>query len=517
MANWITIPFPDPTKDFSATIAEGEFIIRKNWNDIGGNYGGKTWVIMQYDEDSITTTSIKVRWGVDCPNKDSNNYYYLLINPTDEDARLLYKLKAVWTAGSTAAYPYYGAEFELTKSADSDYFKIPPMWFLNDGMNALDNYYGSPTKKSADFAYKLYGTGYRDSDGDWHQRLSFKVLQEENTTSLVASKIAGVVTRVGVPTITVVDNYNNTFTVTVTSGNSGSNNEVTSISDLTYTYTDKAEKVTAYESGKPIALEAVNRTAAATYGRTRKISVSATATGKYNDTASNTVTAEIRQCIGPDFVSDLRLLYDKSRLTLKENWTLKWKAPQIYLDCPIKGYRIRLYRKRDNNIATLPIYGKSGKVLSKSKDLNGTSDSYYDRDACKPLTPKESESSVTIYPEYYIESGEIKVGDYISFAVTAYTKYGEEHASDKPEDQLFLASESFYVNNNLIANEATGALGYETDGSKRGWIEVRNAGIVHIKVDSRWKEGQVYIKANGSWKEAETVYVKDAGDWKESQ
>lgn len=47
-------------------------------------------------------------------------------------------------------------------------------------------------------------------------------------------------------------------------------------------------------------------------------------------------------------------------------------------------------------------------------------------------------------------------------------------------------------------------------------IRVVSAGIVKIKVNNQWKEGQVWIKNNGSWIEADEVYVKTNGVWKSS-
>ena len=47
-------------------------------------------------------------------------------------------------------------------------------------------------------------------------------------------------------------------------------------------------------------------------------------------------------------------------------------------------------------------------------------------------------------------------------------------------------------------------------------LEIQNAGLVHVKVNKRWTEGQVYIKVAGHWREAETVMTKVNGHWQES-
>ena len=43
-----------------------------------------------------------------------------------------------------------------------------------------------------------------------------------------------------------------------------------------------------------------------------------------------------------------------------------------------------------------------------------------------------------------------------------------------------------------------------------------NAGIIKIKVNGNWKEGQVWIKNGGIWKEATGVFIKNNGKWNSS-
>ena len=78
-------------------------------------------------------------------------------------------------------------------------------------------------------------------------------------------------------------------------------------------------------------------------------------------------------------------------------------------------------------------------------------------------------------------------GDTVVLAVRPYTKTP--------------AGVCFYNANNTYSVAAT----------------VQNAGVVHVKPNGTWKEGQVWVKVAGVWKEAETVNVKVSGAWKESQ
>lgn len=47
-------------------------------------------------------------------------------------------------------------------------------------------------------------------------------------------------------------------------------------------------------------------------------------------------------------------------------------------------------------------------------------------------------------------------------------------------------------------------------------IKIVSAGIVKLKINGTWAEGQVWIKKDGGWKEASEVYIKSQGKWNSS-
>lgn len=64
--------------------------------------------------------------------------------------------------------------------------------------------------------------------------------------------------------------------------------------------------------------------------------------------------------------------------------------------------------------------------------------------------------------------------------------------------------------------QAVGSSGYNSSYSTSPTITIQSSGILRIKVDGSWKEGQVWIKVNGTWKQASDVFIKDGGSWKTS-
>lgn len=289
-------------------------------------------------------------------------------------------------------------------------------------------------------------------------------------------------TNIGDTKTVITDNYDNTFNIKATKGAAGTNNPST-LTNLEWGYSSSYGK--SYANGETIPLT-ISGTAA-----TRIVYANAFTEATHGYGNGNAVSKEIRQYIGPNQPTGLKLSYNKNRFTLGENWTLSWTAATAAnSSSPVKGYRIRLYRKRGTgNFVKLPIFRNDGWYLSSKVISSG--DIYYDRDNSETSTP----TSITIYPEYYTkdihpDEPDILPGDIIKFAVTAYTRYGKENTGE----QLFKTSETF-------SSEYT----------------VENAGIMRVKAGGSWKEGQVWIKTNGSWKEAESVHIKTGGAWKESQ
>ena len=176
--------------------------------------------------------------------------------------------------------------------------------------------------------------------------------------------------------------------------------------------------------------------------------------------------------IQPDPPKTLELTHSKSRLTIKENWVIKWSgAKKRNNTSPIKGYRVRVYRIRDGIKETVPI---PNGYTTESFGI----DKYY-------IDTESTAESFTFDPTSYF-----KAGDTAQVSIYAYTKdgYGEKIFSGNGTTPKFSTT-----------------------------YPVENAGIMRVKVGNSWLEGQVYVKVGTDWKEAESVQVKTGDGWKESE
>lgn len=279
-------------------------------------------------------------------------------------------------------------------------------------------------------------------------------------------------------TVSITDNYNNTFTLNGTKGASGINNPSTGPT-LKWGYNTKYSNT--FTNGSTMTLSASGDTNA-----TRTVYAKSITGATYGDEQTAFAQLDVRQYVGPGEPGKPVISYSKNRLTVKENWLFNWVlATKTNDSSPVVGYRIRLYRKRGNSdFIKLPIYDSDGKNLSIKAVSSG--DIYYDRDGEYPF--------IYIYPAYYSkdvhpDEPDILPGDQIKLAVTAYTRYGKDNTGN----QLFKTSE--------VASDVS---------------TVQNAGIMRVKIGT-WKEGQVYVKVGGAWKEAEVVQTKVNGYWKESE
>lgn len=286
---------------------------------------------------------------------------------------------------------------------------------------------------------------------------------------------------VGKGTVSITDNYNNTFTLKGTKGASGINNPSTGPT-LKWGYDTRYSNTFTNNSNIALTIITNSQTDAI-----RPVYAKSITSATYGNDQTAFAQLDVRQYVGPSAPGKPVISYSKNRLTTKENWLFTWtSATKTNDSSPVKGYRIRLYRKRGNSdFVKLPIYSSDGSYLSAKVASSG--DIYYDRAG--------NHLSVYIYPAYYSkdihpDDPDILPGDQIKLAVSAYTQYGKDNTGN----QLFGTGEVF------------------SDVST-----IQNAGIMRVKVGGAWKEGQVYVKVGGVWKEAEVVQTKVNGDWKESE
>lgn len=265
---------------------------------------------------------------------------------------------------------------------------------------------------------------------------------------------------------TLKDNGNNTVALTVTQGANGTNNAIQSAT-LSYTIDGGSKQslaITAKSGG----------TSSYTIKITKACTIKVTIECKfvYNTTSANKSVSAIFYAApsNPGKPVLAASSYKNNRLTVKQNWTYTWTAATAAnANSPVKGYRIRIYK---NNTAL------SGLVGSTSNNIitNGTNtEKYVDRES--------TSCTITFNPVTlgFLPNDTVRVGIY------AYTRNG--------------ASSQLWSDTHMLSDIST----------------VQNAGIVHVKVNGQWKEGQVWVKTNGSWREAETVNTKINGTWQESQ
>lgn len=287
--------------------------------------------------------------------------------------------------------------------------------------------------------------------------------------------ISGGWSAVGKGTVTVKDNYNNTFTITATKGSNDAtgNNIASGPSNLKYGYSATTRN-TAY-TNKAATKLTINGTADA-----RTVYAEATTKGSKGGDAIATGQEVIRQYIAPSAPGTPVLApLTKNKLTIKEPWTFVWThAAPKNAHSTVVGYRIHLYRIRAGVEEALIIKDANGNVLS-TWDANYNK-YVYDRDLVS--------NSITIYPEVQ----EFLPGDKVKLGIHSYTRFGENNDMAGSENALFNTGQIYSVES-----------------------EVQKAAQLRINTPDGWKEGQAFVMTKNGWKEASSIYVNTEKGWKE--
>lgn len=284
----------------------------------------------------------------------------------------------------------------------------------------------------------------------------------------------------GKPTLTIKDNGNNTFTLSGKLGSNGANNALQS-SALYYTLDGHQPA-----AGSPnTTVVSLGKTSDGAFTKTfnippdcEKIIATVWCVFTYGSTQNSGghIELPVKYYAAPSKPGIPVIKYTKNRLTVKENWTYTWTAAKEANDnSPIKGYRIRLYK----NGVSVPIYNIDGKEISEYDSAMVANTKYY-------YDTKNSSCTFSIDP---VQHGFLP-GDKVKLGIYAYTRNGKS-------TQLF--SGGGYAE--VFSNE----------------LVVQNAGIMRVKVDGTWREGQVWVKADGKWHEADIVKTKVNGTWVESE
>ena len=479
--------------------------LAKKYTYDGRNLNGGTgsipvYVELLYDKDSLTTTSVKVKfigYTLNSSNKKANGYYniYTILydpNGTNEKNILL---KKHTKSGSAFAWLTDTYQFTLTKTAASTSFTLKEFWMCCCGAvypKEMDN--GAivgvegKTKIVYDKTYDFY-TLFNVGRAAWCDK------KEKSNTNIFSGIFSGPTPGATATNFTIKDNGNNTAQISGTLGNPGTGNARKSAT-VYYTLDGSTAPTPGASGVSSKNLDNSNNSYSYSQAASSAIVNNAKTTGKfivkaktrcvfdYNTADTSVVSEEVKYYVAPSSIPEApKISYNKSRLTIKEPWKFSWKAAtEANASSGVKGYRLRLYKNGTN----IPIKSSNGTVLSK---LNGSSTTDYCYDT------ESTGTSITIDPVVH----EFKATDTVQLGVYAYTKNGE-----KTPKQLFSATQ-------VWSDE----------------YEVKNAGIVQVNTGSGHVEGQVYVRVakEGSfeWKEAETVNVctpSSTGtgfEWKESQ
>lgn len=446
-------------------------------NSYNGYYqstvNGKVYAALQYDEDTITTTSVTLRFKLGCT--PLNNYfdeYHVLLDP-DSKNRSIHLLKKDYTKDwndetAKKKWPYYASTtFTSKKDVKDSMFPIPKFWLINDGWN-------NTTPNTAAEFYANYKVGGRRGPS-----LRSTI---EATTVAIAPKLS-VVTNGASPTLAVTDRGTNTCVISGLLGKNGNNNKMQS---ATLYYTTDGSDPSDSDTRTKVSLTA---TSGGSYSKsvatTKKCTVKAYVQCKFeHNSTSASASATILYYVAPSKPGTPIIYYTRSRFTPKERIIYNWTAASAgNANSPVVGYRVRLYKKKAGSTTWIntPIWSTtSNKQLSK---LNGssTTDYIYDREVSD--TPTHISLGHDIHG--------VEVGDSVKLSLQAYSRFGANNNGD---------------NSSLLSAVVTSA---ET--------LVQNAGVANLKVNGAWKEGQVYVKVSGVWQEAESVNVKVSGAWQESE
>ncbi len=266
------------------------------------------------------------------------------------------------------------------------------------------------------------------------------------------------------PTIT--DNGNNTFSIVGSAGNAATNNAVKS---TTLWYKIGNEEFTQADSLTYAG--SINCEASAA---SQKITAYTAVQGERSHTSSTRNEVSVLNFVRPG-APGTPSLPANGRLTAKQNWVWTWTAADpgnTASHNAVRGYWARLWR--------LPKGSNEWEIV----------------------TTDEWESTTTSFTVDPASLG-FAAGDTAQLEIAAYSK----NKVKKGNTQLWSPITGTYNHNGQTINLYTLSAHYL----------VENAGIVKVKVNNKWVEGQVWVKANGEWHEAETVNVKVDGNWVESQ
>lgn len=449
-----------------------QFLFSKTY--AGTNAESKMKVTIEYDDSSITTTSVKLRGRGQATYSDWGYHTADTFFITDKDGIFSRIVYLGGTTTKTDADAYISNSFTISKDKKATAFTIPEIWICNDGQRHSVSIYTD--------------TNWRGHAVYTANRSSWKTIMNSGGSSLTTDKY---VTDGTAPSITTFeDKENNRALISGKLGKNGNNN---SMSSATLYYTTNGTNPTTSSSSKDL-----GKTSEGSFSKYIEIPSGCTkikafvscvyAEGDKADAKTKELTVKYRYGRVPGTPILTADSYKNNRLTVKQNITFKWTSPAPHNDylplACLNGYRIRIL--------------KNGAELDIATDSDGF---WFDTWEATWKTGNKLRHGATYSCD--LEPAGINT---ITFDPA---KFGFV-AGDKI--QLVIYGNYTDGNNTFIwSGSANG------EAAKSPDYTFQNAGVVNVKVNNSWAEGQVYVKVNGAWKEAETVNARVSGAWKESQ
>ena len=178
------------------------------------------------------------------------------------------------------------------------------------------------------------------------------------------------------PSLTITDNGNNTATMSGYLGSNGTNN---GLGGSTLYWTTNG--LLPNGGSSYTTAESMGTTSGGYYSKTINIPSTCSTiwavtycSFSYNSTNTGHISQSVKYYTAPSDPGKPVISYTKTRLTIKEPWTISWDAAQAgNSNSPVAGYRIRLYKNG------LPIHIKdsSGTIISTG-GTGEQEDKYYD-------------------------------------------------------------------------------------------------------------------------------------------
>lgn len=281
------------------------------------------------------------------------------------------------------------------------------------------------------------------------------------------------------PNLEIIDNGDNTATIKGKLGESGTNNGLTGSTLYWTTNGLQPSGGTWYTPS-----ESMGSVSGGDYSKT--IDIPSTCSGiwaviycafEYNTTNTPHLYGSVKYYTAPGNPGKPVITYTKSRLTIKEPWTISWDAAQAgNSNSPIAGYRLRIYK----NGLPIDIKDSSGTVLSTTVGA----DKYYD----------VSGTSYVIDPS----SHDILPSDNISIALFAYavngagTKLWSGNGESEVMSDLYTVQNAGVMrplyNGEHVEGVVWACIPDDTTTSKIKWVE---ADIVKVRTtNNTWVEAE---------------------------